>query len=102
MTCRRHPKIKLAGVLVAVLMLAALLFSAYFIARHADHHCTGEDCPVCIIMHQCESILRGFGRIGAGSGLLLCLLPILTRVSVMTAGCRREDTPVSIKVRLND
>ncbi len=52
--------------LVAVLGMAILvvvLFSAVFVTTRKHHHCHGEDCPVCAVLHQCES---GLGQLGSG------------------------------------
>ncbi len=88
--------------IVAAMVLFVVLFSAFFIVSHADHDCTGEDCPVCACMQQCENILHGVdeGSIYAASGIL----PVILIVGFILASfcIVISDTPVSAKVRIND
>ncbi len=87
---------------MAVMMLLMMLFSSFFLAAHADHDCTGEDCPICVCMHQCENIIRGAGNgIAAMSAVIV---PVLLSVLLLSLGVCfvQEDTPVSEKVRLNN
>ena len=90
----------LAGVLGLFLLLALVLCAAC-IAAEADHDCTGEDCPVCALVHQCENLLRQFGTAAAAAALLaVAALLCVSAASYVCAVCRV--TPVSRKVRLNN
>lgn len=87
---------------MAFMVLAVVLFSPFFIAAHADHDCTGEDCPICEFMHQCENTVRGIG-----SGITAeanAIMPVITAIMLMSlcVSSFQHDTPVSRKVRLND
>lgn len=88
--------------IMAAMVLFVVLFSAFFIVSHADHDCTGEDCPVCACLQQCENILHGVGdgSIHAASGIL----PVVFIVGFILASycIVVSDTPVSTKVRIND
>lgn len=88
--------------IMAAMMLFVVLFSAFFIVSHSDHDCTGEDCPVCACIQQCENILHG-----AGDSSLLAVSDILP--IILIAGFIHvsyciviSDTPVSAKVRMNN
>jgi hypothetical protein len=81
--------------------LAALAFSAFFIAVHADHVCSaGEYCPVCAELQAAVNLLRHCGpvpaRLSGGCGFfgaaeLLKFFPRnLTKL-----------TSVSLKIRMN-
>ena len=90
----------LAGVLGFVLLLALVLCAAC-IAAEADHDCTGEDCPVCALVHQCENLLRQF----AAAAAAVAVLAAAALLCVPAASCVcafRYGTPVSCKVRLNN
>lgn len=47
----------LAAVLTA-LVLVVMLSSSLFIIEHADHDCTGEDCPICQQIYLCTQTLK--------------------------------------------
>ena len=96
--------LKVKKITVGILMAAVLFVTAYsalYIAEHADHNCTHSHCPICVCIHQCESILHGLSSIGIGLTIVMPLLfaAVLTMsVNDFLAG----DTPVSRKVRLNN
>jgi len=95
---------KRAGALLLCIGLVLVLsVSTAFIAHEADHDCTGEDCPVCLVLAINLRLLRAAGL----------ALPVLTALFSLPAsasargrrnGCAsfRPGTPVSWKIRLND
>ena len=54
-----HKKI-VAGI-AAFAVLFIVLFSSFYICAEADHHCSGEDCPVCACIQICENVIRQMG-----------------------------------------
>ncbi len=91
----------LAGIM-AFMILLVMLFSALFIISHTEHDCTGEDCPVCACLHQCENILYGAGD---GSQLTASgIIPLAHIIGfILVSYCIViSDTPVSAKVRMNN
>lgn len=87
---------------LAVLVLLAVLFPAFFIACEADHDCTGDCCGVCLSIRQCEALLQSV----SAALLLLCALLLSVRSALLAASTIhavfRQGTPVSRKVRLNN
>ncbi len=91
----------LTGIMAAMILLV-MMFSAIFIVSHTDHDCTGEDCPVCACLQQCENILHGAGD---GSRVTVSgIIPIvlITGFILVSYGIVISDTPVSAKVRMNN
>ncbi len=87
---------------MVMLLLAVMLVSVYFMAEHADHDCSGEDCPICVCIHQCEGMLRSLGSgITGNRTLYILMIFVLVTVSIQR-GSFEKNTPVSNKVRLND
>ncbi len=93
---------KTAAGIMAIMMLLVMLSSAYFLAAHADHDCDGEDCPVCACIHQCENLIRGVGDCAAAVSAVL--LPVFLTFLFLSCGIGPMigDTPVSMKVRMNN
>ena len=90
-----------AGLLSLTLLLLAL-FSALFIASHAQHDCAGEDCPVCACIERCARLLHGAD---ARLELQKAALPVSAFVLCTAAACIlafAAATPVSTKVKLNN
>lgn len=90
-----------AGIL-GFMVLFVLMFSALYIAVELRHDCCGEHCPICITLHQCESILKIFHtakeKVESGVVPLLLLSMVITFVSHFSF----SETPVSQKVRMNN
>ena len=51
-------KKRVLAALFAVSVLFVILYSALFIAAHADHDCVGDDCPICYQINICQSTLK--------------------------------------------
>ena len=93
---------KIAAGALSLLMLAVMLLSAFFIAADADHDCTGEDCPICECIEQCEHLF-----VHAADGTaerVSALLPVVMILfcAVLFAAAVPQQTLVSGKVRLNN
>lgn len=96
-----HHKRTAAGTL-GLLLLLVMLLSAFFIAAEAGHDCTGEDCPICACVQQCENTLH---RIGDGNALLSAVvIPVIFALisAFLFASEPSLETLVSRKVRLNN
>lgn len=105
-SCNNVKNRSAAGLLSAIMFFAVLL-SAFYIASNADHYrvhhdCRDHDCPVCICLQQCDSMLRGSDR-GVSDSAVLCIPLFLILISIsLPAYSYTENTLVSNKVRLNN
>ena len=93
---------RIAVRLIGALLLAVLLFSAFFIAVEAGHDCSHEDCPICACIRCCEAVLQRFLR----TSLVAAIAPVVLSALILSAARRVynriPETPVSAKIRLND
>ncbi|ETP73650.1 hypothetical protein UYO_0287 [Lachnospiraceae bacterium JC7] len=93
---------RIAAGIMGLMMLFVVLFSASFVALESVHDCTGEECPICACINQCENTLR---QVGGGMDLqpdpvlpvFLTLIAVFPVVDSLTA-----ETLVSRKIRLNN
>jgi hypothetical protein len=86
------------------MIAAAFLFAVWFSVTNIHHDCTGDDCPVCMLVHHFSDILRKLGIVlmmlaAALFTVLTALNGVLMRRSFEGAGM---NTPVSLKVQLNN
>ena len=90
-----------AGIM-GLMMLAIVLFSAFFITFEADHDCCGEDCPVCSCIQYCENTLRCV--VGRASMQLSFIIPVILVlfIAFVPEDVLFQDTLVSRKIRLNN
>ena len=86
--------------LVAVVFV--MLFSVLYISYHADHECTGADCPVCAVMEQCGNNIKNIGTIiVAVAAVFFLYLSIKKSVQFVSAVCP-DYSLISQKVRMNN
>ena len=90
--------------LTAFLVAAVLLLSGLFIVTHAEHECTGEDCPVCAELQECAATIRLITE-AAGTGAIVIFAYIITQKllsSYQTGLYLCPVSLVSLKIRLDN
>lgn len=97
MKIKRH----IAAVLTAAVVVAAVITSMIAVAHGSEHHCTGDDCPVCALVAVCENTLKTLSGVPAS---FFAAVPVCFAVVFIAAFCASSDnvTPVSLKVKLLD
>lgn len=93
---------KIISIALCILLLFVTFASLFYIVEEKNHHCTGEDCPICANIHLAEQTLR---TIGNGSINLVAVAVIPALITLLTVGKLLfvfETSLVSQKVRLND
>ncbi len=93
----------ISGIMLIILLIS-ISFPIFFIAAHEHHHhnCSDKDCPICLTFENCEKMLY---ELGTGTGIrtngTLFVILIISAV-LMTVRMGVYDTPVLLKVRLNN
>lgn len=88
---------------VCIAILTVMFFSIFFIGSEVNHHCTGEDCPICAEMEDCVSILNSIGAVlGLGCFLAAGVIFITTVIALARDKHIAADTLVSLKVKLTN
>jgi cell division protein FtsL len=91
------------AMLILICIVVTALLSISFIISHSNHDCIGESCPVCARINYCISILNNI----AGLNLIFCLLFACSMSLTYTQSSvrhfsRKENTPVGLKVQMNN
>ena len=93
-------KRRIISFLMILLIVFVLVSSFWFILHETHHDCSGEDCPVCAMIAVCKNTLNS-----VFAALLLVLSALAASSAGRSAGastvfCVRDETPVSLKVKL--
>lgn len=93
---------RITAVILAVLMIAVVVFSSFTIAFESEHNCEGEGCRICECIEICIAILNNLGirlssAVSAASVTLFLCAGAALVISVF-----KKETPVTTKVRLNN
>ena len=87
---------------LGVILVLSLLLSLSFVAFEAHHDCEGEDCPICICLEECVNTIKGF----CDSLPILSAFAAVFCAAVLCSFVLSKElvfnTPISIKVRMND
>ncbi len=95
-------RIKVLAFIMAFLMLAVIMLSSAYLAIHSNHECAEEDCPICECLRICESLIRSAGNNIVFNTAVFVLPVILFPFVLSIIRSYAWDTPVTMKVRLND
>ena len=90
--------------IVSLLIAATVAVFLFFVIAEAGHDCSGDHCPICACVAQCEHQLA---LLGAGGSVAAAVTPCglwLLLVLAMRAAGRPppSKTRVTAKVRLDD
>ena len=79
-----------------------VLWSSMFIVIEAEHDCSGEDCPVCLCIAVCGSLLRllSLPREVSSAWFSALILSALTLIPSLLP--RNYSTLITLKVKLSD
>lgn len=92
---------RIAAVIAAITVLVVLFSSAY-IVEHADHDCTGEDCPICEQLYACARNLNNLTAAAMVVTVMLVLRFALQAVAGQAKYACVPRTPVYLKVKLSN
>lgn len=89
---------KRIATLAGLMLILAMTFSVFYIAIESNHHCEDDDCPICMCIQLCKSIIQsGANSVALECSPFLLILPVIIFTAYFTI-----DTPVSKRVRLNN
>ncbi|MBO4386698.1 MAG: hypothetical protein J5817_06725 [Treponema sp.] len=85
--------------LLALLSFVLLLGSDLI---HAGHECSGDDCPVCLLIQSAKNTLASVENPANTQGFLHSVLPSLIFILFLSHLYICGETPVSKKIRKNN
>lgn len=83
-------------------VLLVLFYSQIFIATHIHHDCSGEGCPICAEIQIAEAIIQQIGSAMQTAMLLITFVCIIAESIAIVNLVNLFNTPVEMKVRMND
>ena len=99
---RMEKKKRIVAILLAVMVLFLMVYSALFIAAEADHDCAGENCPICYQINLCQNIQKTLSLAVCAAVFAAVFTYTLCRSLSACADTVPRYTLVSLKVKLTD
>jgi len=96
---RQHKNILLLITMFCVVL--SVIFTASLTAAEHNHNCTGEDCPICLLIEAAQSFLRNLKFAGIAFVLSVCLLFFTRSIIKNAVLIFYHLSPVTLKVRFN-
>lgn len=94
---------RLLPIIMSIIICVTMLFSYYVIMKHANHHCSKEDCPICMEIEVAVHTISSFKLIISIVSLVMALLCVFTLSCIDSEIYNRtRDTLISLKVELLD
>ena len=93
---------RIAAAVLAAITVLAVIFSSAFIIEHADHDCTGEDCPICEQLCACAQNLKNLTAAAATIMVILAFRFAVQAVMGQAKYAYIPHTPVNLKVKLSN
>jgi len=94
---------RLIALFILIVIVTAFSMATYYIVDYTDHDCTGDGCPICMQLNECNQILRVIKHLSLNESTLLLLLLILFFICSNNNYLHvSQYTLVRLKVRLNN
>ncbi len=88
------------AIALTVLVVFAMLLSAFFIAFEAGHDCPGDGCSICAVISACCDFIRKLLPLAVAFFVLITAAPALVALPLCRCGGPRTATPVALKIKL--
>lgn len=95
-------KKRIMAVILAALVLIVMVSSSLYIAEHADHDCTGEDCSICQQIYLCTQTLKTLSLAVIAAAVFYAFSALLSITIRQVETACVPHTPVSLKVKLSN
>ena len=95
-------KKRIMAVILAALVLIVMVSSSLYIAEHADHDCTGEDCSICQQIYLCTQTLKTLSLAVIAAAVFYAFSALLSITLRQVETACVPHTPVSLKVKLTN
>lgn len=95
-------KKRIMAVILAALVLIVMVSSSLYIAEHADHDCTGEDCSICQQIYLCTQTLKTLSLAVIAATVFYAFSALLSITIRQVETACVPHTPVSLKVKLTN
>ena len=93
---------RIAAAVLAAITILVVLSSSIFIIEHADHNCTGEDCPICEQLCACAQNLKNLTTVAVTVMVIIAFRFALQAVIGQAKYAYAPHTPVNLKVKLSN
>ncbi|MCR5522559.1 MAG: hypothetical protein K6F64_02845 [Clostridia bacterium] len=88
--------------MLAVLMLAGIAFSVFFVVFESDHECAHGNCCICRQISICVNLFRRFSSGPDTPGLTAALISAVVLLTCAAVCLSLSKTLIDLKIKLSD
>lgn len=97
----KSTKNRIIAFVIGIVLTSLILSSSIFIAENSKHICTGNDCPICMEINQCENTINSLGHITFNTSFFWNIIVIFFTEIIFNFGTRTNcSTLITLKVEL--
>lgn len=90
------------AIFTAVAVLFVMLFSVFYIAMEANHHCIGDECPVCQQIVMCENAVNNLSLALVFVAVVTAIFLLKRHIELAFISVCKYATLVTLKVKLTN
>lgn len=95
-------KKRFIAIIFASILFFVMLLSTVYIVAESEHDCTGDNCPVCSQILQCETALNTISSAAGAAAAAAVFAYILMAGTVKITSQEPASTLISLKVQLTE
>lgn len=103
MNSRMDSKFNRLRAVLAAVFIAFTVFSVFFAAAEAGHDCSGDDCPICFVIHVAEQNVKLLSLALCAAGVSLARHCFASKIPFKNSyQTSFNNSLISLKTRLNN
>lgn len=87
---------------LVIVVLMSIIFSFIYICEEKNHHCSGEDCPICLQLQQAHELLNVMKQTIMCIVSIISIPIILVHLLYSMPILHRQRTLITLKVKLRN
>ncbi|SDB12983.1 hypothetical protein [Eubacterium oxidoreducens] len=93
---------KVLALMTIAVIFFVMVFSVWYLVNHANHECSGQNCPVCEQMQQCAQNVKQLGTADVVVVVVIALIHMDFLGSELFKEPMIENSLISLKVRMDN
>ncbi|MBD9219425.1 MAG: hypothetical protein EGQ35_03750 [Clostridiales bacterium] len=101
-TWKYTKKQRITALFVCIVFVLVTFCSLFYIAKEENHHCTGENCSICISIHKAEQFLKNISNAISTKTLVFTICNFTVNIALLYVLVLPCVSLISQKVRMDN
>ncbi len=94
---------RIVNLIIIIFVVLSYFFSIAYKYHNEHHNCTGEDCPICLVLDSCEKTIEEFKFIPGGLEKAILVIAVFVFAIIVYKVVKllvKQDTLVSNHIKM--